>query len=252
MFIAKTEKIREIAEEKQDILDQLNILLDGNVKMYIDYANVKPWSEKLGWHIEIKRLRQFLECFDNIKQVNFYHGELEGNEHSEREINIIKSAYFNLRTKPVKIMKHSIDASSVTLDSKDLLSQFIRKALMRKYTGETVEYLNTKFKEMNTQGQYFIEDRKCNFDVEIGVDMLLDCERGETDTFVLWSGDSDFADSVNKLLDSGKKVILFATARRVSTELQQCRVKGLKIFDIQKINDFICRQSELKKAKGTT
>lgn len=157
-----------------------------------------------------------------------------------------------MRTKPVKIMKHSIDASSVTLDSKDLLSQFIRKALMRKYTGETVEYLNIKFKEMNTQGQYFIEDRKCNFDVEIGVDMLLDCERGETDTFVLWSGDSDFADSVYKLLDSGKKVILFATARRVSTELQQCRVKGLKIFDIQKINDFICRQSELKKAKGTT
>lgn len=71
MFIAKTEKIKEISKEKESILDQLDLLLYGNVKMYIDYANVKPWSEKLGWHIEIKRLRQFLECFNNIKQVNF-------------------------------------------------------------------------------------------------------------------------------------------------------------------------------------
>lgn len=80
--------------------------------------------------------------------------------------------------------------------------------------------------------------------------MLLDCERDNAQTFILWSGDSDFADSVEKLLKVGKKVILFATARKVSAELSNLTKKGLIIFDIQKIKDFICWNRE-SKAKGT-
>jgi hypothetical protein len=91
---------------------------------------------------------------------------------------------------------------------------------------------------MNNKGETFIEDRKCNFDVEIGVDMLMDNERGSADTFILWSGDSDFADPIKKLLSSGRKVVLFATARRVSRELSDLKSQGLLIFDIQKIRDF--------------
>ncbi len=100
---------------------------------------------------------------------------------------------------------------------------------------------------MNTQGIYFIEDRKCNFDVEIGRDMLIDYERNHVDTFVLWSGDSDFADPIAQLIEDGKNVRLFAIPRRVATELSMLREKGLFIFDIQKIRDFICWKSELSK-----
>lgn len=98
---------------------------------------------------------------------------------------------------------------------------------------------------MNKKGELYIEDRKCNFDVEIGVDMLLDFERNGTGTYVLWSGDSDFADPVRKLLQAGKKVVLFATARKVSRELSGLREEGLVIFDIQKIRQFICWKKEL-------
>ncbi len=90
---------------------------------------------------------------------------------------------------------------------------------------------------------------KCNFDVEIGVDMLLDCERNSGQTFILWSGDSDFADPVEKLMSAGKKVILFATARKVSTELSALTEKGLMIFDIQKIRNFICWKRELERKR---
>ena len=38
-------------------------------------------------------------------------------------------------------------------------------------------------KDMNKKGAYIIEDMKCNFDVEIGVDMLLDCERNSVFLF---------------------------------------------------------------------
>ena len=247
MFKPKTDRIKEITEHKQEVIKQLESILSEKTRIYIDYANVRPWSEKLGWHIELKRLKQFLDSFETVEAVNFYNGYLVGNDRSEKEKTEAEDNKYFLRTKPVKIMTLSIDASSILPDSTILLSQFIRRALLKKYQITTVEYLNERFKDMNKGGEYFIEDMKCNFDVEIGVDMLLDCERNHAQTFILWSGDSDFADSVEKLIGAGKKVILFATARKVSKELSALTEKGLMIFDIQKIRDFICWKKELER-----
>lgn len=247
MFTPKTDRIKNIAEYKQEVITQLESIFIGKTRVYIDYANVRPWSEKLGWHIELKRLKQFLDSFDTVEAVNFYNGYLAGNERSEKEKTEAENNKYFLRTKPVKILKLSVDTSSVLPDSTVLLSQFISRALLKKYEITTIEYLNERFKDMNKKGEYFIEDMKCNFDVEIGVDMLLDCERNSAETFVLWSGDSDFADPIEKLMSAGKKVILFATARKVSKELSVLVDKGLMIFDIQKIRDFICWKKELER-----
>jgi len=245
MFTPKTEKIKKIAENKQAVISQLEGIFGAPTRVYIDYANVRPWSGKLEWHIDLKNLKQFLDSFDTIEAVDFYNGYIEGDKKSEREIKEVENQKYIVRTKPVKIMRFSIDASSIPTDSTALLDQFIRRALLRKYEIGTIEYLNDRFRDMNRKGEYYIEDRKCNFDVEIGVDMLLDCERSGTETFVLWSGDSDFADPLEKLLKAGKKVVLFATARRVSKELSELCKKGMLIFEIQKIRDFICWNREL-------
>ena len=145
-------------------------------------------------------------------------------------------------------MKQYIDYTSIKPDSPALLGKFIRKCLLKKYDLETIEYLNKKFKELNDKGQMYIEDRKCNFDVEIGRDMLLDFERNIADTFVLWSGDSDFFDPIYQLLKDGKNVVLVATAGKVSKELNELKAEGLFIFDIQKIRDFICWNKEIDKS----
>ena len=253
MFTPKTEKIEQIVEENQLVIQQLESILVESTRVYIDYANVRPWSNKLRWHIDLKRLKQFLDCFSNIEAINFYNGYIKGDKRSEREIKEIENQKYIVRTKPVKIMRLLIDASSIPTDSTALLDQFIRRALLRKYEVGTIEYLNDRFRDMNLKGEYYIEDRKCNFDVEISVDMLLDYERSNTETFILWSGDSDFADPLEKLLKAGKKVVLFATARRVSKELSELREQGIMIFDIQKIRDFICWNRELtgtKKQRG--
>ncbi len=247
MFTPKTERIKEIARCNGEVIAQLDSMFAAETRMYIDYANVRPWSERLGWHIDLKRLKQFLDSFDAVRAVNFYNGYLAGNERSEKEKKESEECRYVLRTKPVKIMNFSIDASSISKDSTALLDQFIRRALLRKYEISTIEYLNERFRDMNKTGSYFIEDMKCNFDVEIGVDMLLDCERNSTEGFVLWSGDSDFADPVEKLIGAGKRVILFATVRKVSKELSALSAQGLMIFDIQKIRDFICWNRELKR-----
>jgi len=235
-----------LREETPKVIAQLEGLFVGRVNVYIDYANVRPWSNRLNWHIDLKRLKRFLDSFDNIHFTKFYYGTLGGDENSEKIIKDAKRLKYIVRTKPVKKIFISIDYSSIKPQSTDLLNNFIRKSLIKEYTIETIEFLNSKFKEMNLKGIYRLEDKKCNFDVEIGSDMLVDNVKDAPDTFILWSGDSDFHDPINELLDQEKNVILFASARLVASELNALREKGLVIFDIKKIRNFICWKRELE------
>ncbi|MBI2405251.1 NYN domain-containing protein [Candidatus Gottesmanbacteria bacterium] len=140
-------------------------------------------------------------------------------------------------------MHLSTDVSGIPQNSPTVLENFIKKPFLRKLNIETIEYLNGKLKELYDHGTKYLEVRKCNFDVEIGRDMTLDFERDNVDTFILWSGDSDFADPVIQLMKGRKRVFIFATSRRVSVELEQTNVP---IFDIQKIRNFICEPNEIQ------
>ena len=110
MFAAKTEKIKQIAENKKTVVERLESVFDASTRIYIDYANVRPWSNKLGWHIDLKRLKQLFDSFTTIEAVNFYSGYLEGREQSEREIKETEIQKYVVRTKSVKIMQFPIIA----------------------------------------------------------------------------------------------------------------------------------------------
>lgn len=69
---------------------------------------------------------------------------------------------------------------------------------MKKFKIWEIEYLNNILLELNKQWAYYIEDRKCNFDVEIGTQILLDMHGGKK-KFVLLSWDSDFADIISNI-----------------------------------------------------
>lgn len=246
MFTPKTERIEKLArlEDLKKSVDKIDALFFRKTNIYIDFANVRPWSEKLGWHISPNRLKQFFQSFEGVGSIKWYQGELVGNPQSKSEIKNLEKCKYEVRTKPVKIMKLFIDVSSISAQSPDLVKKFMRKSLLRKFDIETIEFLNGKLKELNGRGIYFIEDRKCNFDVEIGTDMRVDELKDNADTFVLWSGDSDFADPLKTLIANGKKVILFATAGRISRELNELVSSGLFIFDIFELRDFICWKGE--------
>jgi uncharacterized LabA/DUF88 family protein len=246
MFKPFTDRIEKIANISSAVVSQLETLFSGNVNVYIDHANVRPWANKLGWHIDYRRLKQLFDSFDNFHAVKIYTGTLVGDLASESLIKDLTEWKYDIRTKPVKIMRMSIDVTSIHPQSPILLNHFIRAALLRRLDVATIEYLNDKLRQMNAAGQFFLEDRKCNFDVEIGRDMLIDHDRNDVDTFILWSGDSDFAEPVRQLLADKKRVVLFATARRVSTELNALQSDGLMIFDIQKIKNFICWKKEMR------
>lgn len=246
MFKPKTERIQNLARKYSRRIEELERIFDRVTNVYIDFANVKPWATKLGWHVDPKRLKQFLDSFDTIHSAKFYHGTLEGDGDSENFIRDVQNCGFDVKTKPVKIMRLSINVSSIPADSADILKNFIRVPLLKTLTLEAIEYLNNELRRLNAQGKSYLEDRKCNFDVEIGRDMLLDFRENGVENFVLWSGDSDFADPISQLLADGKKACVFATARKVSAELNDLVAKGLLIFDIQKIRDFICWKREIR------
>ena len=236
MFKPKTERIEQLAERFPERIRELEGIFDKKTNVYIDYANVRPWATKLGWHVDPKRLKQFLDSFNTISSIKFYQGTLTSDAESKQFARDIKSLGYDLTTKLVKIMRLSIDVSSIPADSSDILKNLKLEA---------IEYLNNQLRELNGQGKKYLEDRKCNFDVEIGRDMLVDYAEHGIENFVLWSGDSDFADPLTQLIEDGKKVAVFATARRIAAEFGELVKKGLYIYDIQKIRNFICWKREM-------
>jgi len=237
MFKAKTKRIEKLAELYPEIIKDLEDLFDKPTNIYIDWQNVLHWQKKLGWNFDSKRIKKFFDSFTNIKKVKIYTGTLEGNKKSEENILDLNSWGYDVITKSVKKMKLSVDASSISENSPALLQQFIKKSLLEKLDILTVTSLNEKLFDLNKKGVLFIEEEKCNFDVEMGRDMLKDFEFNGTENFILWTTDSDFEDPVKQIRDDGKKAIIFAFSGRVAPELDDT---GVYVFDIKKIKEFVC------------
>ena len=176
MFKPKTERIQQLSQLFPEITKELEDIFNNVSNVYIDWQNVIHWQDKLGWHFSLGRIKQLLDSFDTIKSVKIYTGTLEGNQQSEAQIKEIEENGYLLSTKPVKLMKISIDVSSIPKDSPAILKNFIKKNFISKLDIEAVEYLNNKLALLNKQGVLYIEERKCNFDVEIGRDMQKDFE----------------------------------------------------------------------------
>ncbi len=106
MFIPKTEKIKKLSEKYSKNIQELESIFDKNTYVYIDFANVIHWQDKLQWHISVKRLKQFLESFNTIKDIKIYYGTLENNEHSLDLIQSFNECKYHCKTKKVKIIKN--------------------------------------------------------------------------------------------------------------------------------------------------
>lgn len=245
MFKPRTERIRTLSKLYPEVIKNLEKVFSAPSNIYIDWANVIHWQSKLGWHFDLKRIKQFLDSFDNIQSIRLYTGTLIGDKQSENFIAVAKTLGYEVATKPVKIMKISINTSSVPENSPALLQQFIKQSLLEKLDISTVTLLNKKLADLNKKGQYYIEERKCNFDVELGRDMLRDFDAGQIKNFILWSSDSDFADPVKQIIEDGRYVAVFATSGQVSSELNAL---GNYIFDIKKIKEFVCWPRELSQS----
>ena len=73
MFKARTTKIEKIANLFPNNIQELEVIFNQPSAIYIDFANIIPWQDKLKRKIDIKRLKQFLDSFTNVKKIIFYY-----------------------------------------------------------------------------------------------------------------------------------------------------------------------------------
>lgn len=242
MFSPITDRIEALGSFVPERIAELEKIFSKPTVIYIDWANVIHWQEKLDWHFHLERMDQFFRSFPQIKKTHIYMGTLVGNQLSEKTIEDFKSLSYQLATKPVKVMNLSMDVSSIPPDSPAIIKNFVKKSLLKKLDIDSIIFLNKKLKTFNQQGILKFEELKCNFDVEMGRDMLSDFLSGRYENFILWSGDSDFVGPIEQLLNDGKGVHIFSMAGFITKEIDELDVP---IFDIRKIREFICWPREI-------
>lgn len=239
MFKPKTFALEFAAGNHAERVSSLEKLLTDRTIVYIDFGNVREWRKRLGWEIDLKKLKDFLDSF-GVKEVRFYFGTLRNDESASRFMTFVHRCGYKIRTKAVKKMQLSIDLSNVAdPHSKDLLASFMDKTLLNRLSREAIACLNNELRALNGNGFLHLECWKCNFDVEIGTDMRIAFQLNEADSFCLFSGDSDFADPLTVILNAKRSASVFGTARHIASELNALKSRGLQIVDVAALRDFL-------------
>ncbi|MEM2174331.1 MAG: NYN domain-containing protein [Candidatus Micrarchaeia archaeon] len=172
--------------------------LKGKTLVIIDWANVYGWFGKLKWEIDPKRLYDYLKSYPEIFDIRFYFGLEKGNEKSENFHKEIKSIGYNLIWKEVKWVPAEVKVSH-----------------HMKYKDKTINLLDgnitkeefERFKRfLNYPKELGLVRRKCDFDVEITLDVMRMIN--DFDSLILFSGDGDFKALCEYLLDINKQVIV--------------------------------------------
>ena len=117
------------AEKQPEKIKLLETLLNEHTVVYIDFGNVSGWSKRLGWEIDLRRLKDLLDSFGVI-QARFYFGTTPNHDGSARFMTFVHKTGYKVRTKPVKAIQVSVDVSSISEKSPDILNNFIKDQLL--------------------------------------------------------------------------------------------------------------------------
>src|SRR5689334_13482943 len=170
MFTPRTSTLAALAKKFPDRIALLEKVLDDKTIVYIDYANIRGMCKRLSWQIDLRKLKDLLDSF-GIIEARFYFGTFPKDAKSQRFMTFVHRCGYKIRTKHVKIIRVSIDATSISPKSPDILANFIDERLLRLLRVDAIEHLNGELRSLNKAGQTHIECQKCNFDVEIASDM---------------------------------------------------------------------------------
>jgi uncharacterized LabA/DUF88 family protein len=209
--------------------------LRGKTLVIIDWANVYGWFEKLKWEIDPKKLYDYLKSYPEIYDIRFYFGLDESNQKSIDFHKHIKSIGYTLIFKKVKFVpvyledqKYLRKIINILHESLDEIDAFVY------YDWEVL--VETEF--LRKIIKIPVYRRKCDFDVEITLDVIK--RFNDFNCLILFSGDGDYASLVKELIDNNKQVILVFGRGCKGKEydvfnkgLYQCNVEKLRYF-IQK------------------
>ncbi len=189
-----------------------------SVCAYLDLTNMLHWQGVLGWKFRVEDVISQLLSFPNIKEVKVYYGlNVRDIKNSEAFHNRIKKAGAILRTKAMKFIVKTIDEGL-----------FFQRKTITLFDGHVRKKIQELIVELHNSG-LIIEEPKCNFDVEMAMDILDDADK--MSAALIFSGDSDLISPLERLKIRGKKIGVVGVRGQVAGELH--RVKD-KYFDFGK------------------
>ena len=169
-------------------------------KVYIDGANVFYTQKDIGFSIDWEKTRKYLQESYDILEIRYYVGVKQDDEKMASYLRYLDVIHFTVITKPIKIIK--IDR-------------------------------NHPMAKLHNYSEIY----KCNFDVEMTTDILLD--RANLDKIILFSGDSDFNYLIKRLYSLGKKIELFSSRKMLAWEL---KFSGAKYYFLEDLRNKIERK----------
>lgn len=167
----------------------------GKIYSFVDFGNVNKWfgTDIWGWDdyklldgekliIDIEKMACFIKLFSEKKF--FYYGFDKRNDASLHMTITAKKNGFNSITKPIQWIRHYLSSDEESIYENPLLHDRIK----------------------NDKKGSFITIPKCNFDVEMCLDMVRLQEK--YDSVCIFTSDNDFAPLLEYLMKRGKKMIL--------------------------------------------
>jgi len=180
--------------------------------VYIDLTNMFHWQSVLGWKFRIEDLAKQLFDFPNIKEIKIYYGKNNRDiKNSEAFHNRIKKTGVILRSKSMKFIPKEINEG--LFFQRRTMTLFDDPVKSKIY--ELIDWLH--------KSEIIIEEPKCNFDVEMAMDMLDDSEKFTA--MMLFSGDSDMLAPLERLKIKNKKIAVVGVRNQVASELHRIKNK---------------------------
>lgn len=213
------------------------LILKGKTAVFIDWANVYGWTNRLNKEVDPRKLYRHLKTYKEIDNLYFYYG-LDRHPKSKQFLKRVKQIGFSVVTKEVKYIPVSIDTSHfkhIIRDIQESLNTI--KHLEAKDVEKILQILNRK-----------VLRRKCDFDMEIALDCFENLDKYES--FVFFSGDGDFATLYKRLIEARKHVVVIYTHGHLGREVWDIK-KGIYKKAIETMTvDVFKKSSPLFKKAG--
>ncbi len=195
---------------REDYLKWIN--KETSIFVYLDLTNIFHWQETLGWKFRIEDIVEQLASFSNIKEIKVYYGKNERDlKNSEAFHNRIKKTGAILKTKPMKFIQKTIQEG-----------MFFQRKTLTLFDHGVKNKIHELIDELQKSG-IAVEEPKCNFDVEMAMDMLDDTDK--VTAVMLFSGDSDMCAPLERLKVKGKRIGVVGVRGKVAGELHNIKDK---------------------------
>lgn len=216
--------------------EKFKFKLRGKTLVCIDWANVYGWQENLDWKISADKLIEYLLSYKEIFKINFYFGT-DITRESQDFISSLqkkeeKEERFSVITKEVKYVPVDLDKSYLRSRVNNIKKIILAMDLKK----QNID--GTHIKELENLLSQPLQRRKCDFDIEIALDVFRNLEN--FDSFILFSGDGDYKPLVQYCIENKKQAIIVAQPGSLGKEYRIIPI-GLYICNVRKLRDFISK-----------